>query len=349
MRQPTTTKRGESPVEARAYPERAERMSAAVVIPTQATRLPLRQRSSGFTLAELVVTVGVLVLLVFLATQLLNSAATVTTLGHKQIDADSQARQLLDRMAIDFAQLMKRNDLDFFAKNTAAPNSAGGPMNGTGGQTSNDRIAFYSSVPGYYPPAGAQSPVSLVAYRVNSNNGSSSFNSMQRMGKGLVWNGVDPSYTPVAFMPIKIADSWAAATSSSTSDAAYEVIGPQVFRFEYCYQLTNGDLSITPPLDGNSHADLSQIAAIIVDIAVIDPKSKVLLTPAQITSLAGQLIDWPANTSLQQPSYLRTQWQTKLNGIIDPNSPDYDATLPRSAVSGIRLYQRFFYLSPPVQ
>src|SRR5262249_46518785 len=177
--------------------------------------------TDGFTMAELVVTVGVLVLLVFLGTQLVKSAATVTTLGHKQMDADSQARQLFDRMAVDFAQLMKRNDLDFFAKGTVAPNSVGGPMNGTGGQTNNDRIAFYSSVPGYYPPSGAQSPASLVAYRVNSDSTSSSLNKMERMGKGLVWNGVDPSFTPVAFMPIKIVDSWAAATSSSTSDAAY--------------------------------------------------------------------------------------------------------------------------------
>src|SRR6266496_1155784 len=37
------------------------------------------KRTNGFTLAELLVTVGVLVLLVFLATQLLKSAATVTT------------------------------------------------------------------------------------------------------------------------------------------------------------------------------------------------------------------------------------------------------------------------------
>src|SRR5690348_16181703 len=65
----------------------------------------------AFTLAELVVTVGVLVLLVFLATQLLKSAATVTTLGHKQMDADAQARQLFDRMAIDFAQMVKRSDV----------------------------------------------------------------------------------------------------------------------------------------------------------------------------------------------------------------------------------------------
>jgi len=295
--------------------------------------------TDGFTLAELVVTIGVLVLLVVFATQLLRSAATVTTLGHKQMDVDSQARQLLDRMAVDFAQLMKRNDLDFFAKNTAAPNSVGGPMNGTGGQTNNDRIAFYSSVPGYYPPTGAQSPVSLVAYRVNDGT-SSSLNKVERMGKGLVWNGVDPSNTPVAFMPITIAASWAAATSSSLPDAAYEVIGPQVFRFEYCYQLTNGSLSIIPPLDGNSHADLSQIAAIIVDIAVIDPTSKVLLNNTQITSLAGQLINWPTNISALTPGYLRTQWQTTLNA---------NTTLPRPAISGIRLYQRFFYLSPPVQ
>ena len=73
---------------------------------------PARYSVSGataFTLAELVVTVGVLVVLVLLFTQLLNSAASITTLGHKQMDTDSEARQLLDRMAIDFAQLVKRS------------------------------------------------------------------------------------------------------------------------------------------------------------------------------------------------------------------------------------------------
>ncbi|PYJ67810.1 MAG: hypothetical protein DME76_14390 [Verrucomicrobia bacterium] len=81
------------------------------------------------------VTVGVLVLLVLLFTQLLNTAANVTTLGHKQMDADSQARGILDRMAIDFAQMVKRSDVDFFGKGTPAPNSA---------MTGNDQIAFYT-------------------------------------------------------------------------------------------------------------------------------------------------------------------------------------------------------------
>src|SRR6266511_710959 len=154
--------------------------------------------SAAFTLAELAVTVGVLVLLILVATQLLNSAATITTLGHKQMDADSQARQLLDRMAIDFAQMVKRSDVDFFAKGTTAPNSVGGTMTG------NDRIAFYSGVPGYYPSTVLQSPVSLVAYRVNSLNGTAAFNKLERLGNGLVWNGASPTDTPVVFMPLTI-------------------------------------------------------------------------------------------------------------------------------------------------
>ncbi len=71
-------------------------------------------------------------------------------------------------------------------------------------------------------------------------------------------------------MPIKI--SAAFPSINSGSDPSSEVIGPQVFRFEYCYLLkADGTLSITPP------TDVSGIAAIIVDIAVIDSKSKVLL------------------------------------------------------------------------
>ena len=271
---------------------------------------------AAFTLAELLVSMGVLVLLVLLATQLLNSAATVTTLGHKQMDADSQARQVVDRIAIDFAQLVKRSDVDFLAKGTVAPNSVGGAMVG------NDQITFYSSVPGYYPPTGSQSPVSLVVYRINFQN------QMERMGKGLVWNGVSVTDTPVVFMPLTISATWPAINSSPLD---YEVIGPQVFRFEYCYLRTDGTVSITPP------TNVSGIAAIIVDIAVIDSRSKVLLKSTEITSLAGQLVDYSATN--MGPGQLRTNWQNTLNT---------NTTLPRPALSGIRLYERFFYLSPPI-
>src|SRR5438105_9373773 len=210
MRQETTTNRDESHVEAA--------VSAVMLVPTQATRLPLqrfrsditdhgsrvhspphtnaftlqkqRERAGAFTLAELLVTVVVLVLLVFFATQLLKSAATVTTLGHKQMDADSQTRQLLDRMTIDFAQMVKRSDVDYYLKSSATP-----PPTGVRNllQPGNDKIAFYSTVPGYYPSPSTstqQGPLSLVAYRVNSNSTSPSSNKLEKMGKGLTWNAV---------------------------------------------------------------------------------------------------------------------------------------------------------------
>src|SRR6266516_3132523 len=225
--------------------------------------------SRGFTLVELLVSLGVLSLLVFFVTSLVNSAATITTLGHKQMDADSQARQFLDRMAVDFAKMVKRNDIDFFAKGTTAPNSVGGAMAG------NDRIAFFSQLPGYYPTGSTtttQSPVSLIAYRVNSDSTNGSlYNKLERMGKGLVWNAATAD-TPIVFWAT-ITSNWPAAVSSSTSDAAYDVVGPKVFRFEYCYLRTNGSLVITPPLDSNLRADLSQIAAIVTNMAVIDSKT----------------------------------------------------------------------------
>jgi hypothetical protein len=137
-------------------------------------------------------------------------------------------------------------------------------------------------------------------------------------------------------MPITIAASWPAAVSpnSPDPDGNYEVTGPQVFRFEYGYLLTNGSTAIAPPLDLNSRSDFSQIAAIIVNIATIDPESKVLVTDLQIASLATQLSDFQPGRA---PGFLRGLWQTTL---------DTNATLPRPALSGIRLYERVFYLPP---
>ena len=312
---------------------------------------------AGFTLAELLISVGVMVLLILLVTQLLNTAASVTTLGHKKMDADSQARQLLDRMAIDFTQMVKRSDVDFFAKGTTAPNSVGGTMTG------NDKIAFYSAVPGYYPSTGLQSPVSLVAYRINSLTGTAAFNKLERLGKGLVWNGVSTTDTPVVFLPVTISAMWPYATNANadpSSPSAYETIGSQVFRFEYYYLLKGQTVGVTTytsivsntpwdtriaigtccatapgsPCCHNGVSGMQDVAAVIANIAVIDSKSKVLLTDAQITTLASGLADY----SGQAPGVLRATWQTYLDGIT---------TLPRAAISGIRVYERYLYLSPP--
>jgi type II secretory pathway component PulJ len=311
--------------------------TAATVRQTQAIRLALQhRRTTGFTLAELLVSVVVLVVLVFLSTQLINSATTVTILGQKRMDADSEARQVLDRMAIDFAQMVKRADVDYYVKLA------------TQQRHQNDQIALYSAVPGYYPSSGAQSPISLLAYRVNSNPTSSAYNKMERLGKGLVWNGASTTDTPVVFVPFTISNTWPYATNQNpdpNSPSAYEVIGPDVFRFEYYYLLTNGALSDAPCLNANGCTTLNtrDVAAIVVDIAVIDPRSKLLLSNQQIatfttdTSGTNFLTDW--SQDLNRPGTLLTKWQNRL-GIISRTQ-----SLPRQAVSGVRLYERYFYLN----
>ena len=120
------------------------------------------------------------------------------------------------------------------------------------------------------------------------------------------------------------------------------MIGPQVFRFEYCYLLkADGSLSITPP------TYVSGIAAIVADIAVIDSKSKVLLNNTKIATFntPGQVNFLSEYASGMIPGQLRAQWQNTINNARDPNT---NAPLPPPALSGIRLYERFFYLSPPV-
>lgn len=383
-------------------------VSAAILWRAQAARLPLQRRYRGFTLAELVVTLGVLVLLALLATQLLNNAATLTTLGHGRMDVDSQAREVLDRMAIDFGKMVKRSDVDYYLK---SPGNT---------QTGNDQIAFYAAVPGYFatvpapaPTYTTKSPVSLVAYRINPNRTWSSYNRMERLGHGLAWNAfssgsASTGWPPIMFLPQTITGTWNSvlfpeSISSSEGTSEYEVLGPQVFRFEYYYLITGqfepGAIpgptpmpSATPPFLSTipwdttcacpvatptvaptatptpvatptptatptplppavcchlSPQGMQDVVAIVVDIAVIDPKSKALVdtvdpTGAKLKRLNGAdgspplLVDFAPGMTIGQ---LLAQWRAAL----DANT----IGLPQPAVSGIRVYERYMYLSPP--
>ena len=271
----------------------------------------------GFTLAELLVSVAILTLLVLLVSRLFSSVASVTANSSKHIDCHLQARQLFDRMETDFAQMVKRRDVGYYMKSNVDT------------ETGNDRIAFFSQVPGYYPSANFWSPTSLVAYRVNSDSSSLSFNKMQRMGKGLLWNGASVTHIPFIFGLTVIADNWPSAIDSSSLDPDYETIGPQTFRFEYLYFLKDGTLSVIPGAAG-----MQDVAAICVCLALVDPKSKVLLSNSQLSTLAGRMEDFSIS---MRPGDLLLQWQTALDNTTD---------LPRAGISAIRLYQHSFELLP---
>jgi hypothetical protein len=326
----------------------------------------LKQRgcSRGFTLAELLVSVFVLTLIILMVAQLMNSATAMSRTGNKHIDTDTQARIVFDRMAMDFGRMLKRSDIDYYLKQNDPvrySGHSGGHSQGHRGQPGqqlNDQIAVYTQVPGYYP-SGAQSPISLVAYRVNAaTNSPASYFKLERMSKGLLWNGASNQTNPnavypIVFLPQTIAGitSWSAAVnndnSQSSRDTDYETIGPGVFRFEYYYILKNGkltgnpwndDVALTPP---HTLADFpTDVEAIAVAIAVIDPASRSLLSDQNLFDLASDMTDFtdqrgrgPVRTSM-----IEAQWSTVVTDAVSSGS------IPPAAASAIRIYSRYFDL-----
>jgi hypothetical protein len=345
--------------------------------------VPGRRAHDAFTLAELLVSVFVVTLIILMVAQLMSSATAITRTGSKHIDTDTQARTVFDRMAMDFGRMLKRTDIDYFLKqNDPAryPGHSGGHSRGhrgSPGQQLNDQLAVFTQVSGYYP-SGAASPISLVAYRVNNDSNSpASYFKLERMSKGLLWNGASnatpppgnapPPPYPIVFLPQTIAGvgSWRAAVNNFSGgnpnlsqDSDYETIGPGVFRFEYYYILKNGKLSgnpwnddptITPP---HTMANfLSDVEAIAVSIAVIDPASRSLLSSQNLFDLASDMTDFrdqrgrgPVRTGV-----IEAQWNCVITNGRDPSCTNYDpdpavTAMPQAAVSAIRIYSRYFDL-----
>src|SRR5439155_19469229 len=126
-----------------------------------------------------------------------------------------------------------------------------------------------------------------------------------------------------------------AAVSSSLADpdGSYGVIGPDVFRCEYSYLVRTGGSPFLGYYPCSTPSCLvngwGQVVAIVVDIALIDPKSKVLLTDANIATIIGNTT--LANNSLSdfrtddtQPGKTLNRWQNYLNNLINPSSPFFN-------------------------
>ena len=333
----------------------------------------------AFTLVEMLISIVVLALLILLATQAVNTTATVARPANKHIDTDTEARVVLDRIALDLAQMLKRTDVDYYVK---GPTNYSGHGNGHGwgrrlqtGQLGSDQIAFFSQVAGYNSTSSSwQSPVSLTAYRVNQSASTNpAYLRLERMGKGLLWNGVSNPNIPIVFLPLTIAATWPAATNdfaqgqgppSASQDSNYETIGPQVFRFEYFYLIKNGRLSAAPWNTDAGHTTinaLTDVQAIGVTIAVIDPAGRAIINaanPSSLYDLASDMTDFtttPGRGVGQQNKYIggiESQWNgvlfgdatLGLPGVVNTGLTSNNTPVPPEAVKGIRFYTRYFDL-----
>src|SRR5881275_2032667 len=118
----------------------------------------IHNRSAGFTLIEIIVSVAVLLLLVVLFGQIVNHATAITHVDSRHVDTDTQARVVLDRISADIGRMIKRSDLDYYVKQ---PQGYNGHGNGHAyghkvqtGQQGSDQIAFFCQTPAY-PESGS--------------------------------------------------------------------------------------------------------------------------------------------------------------------------------------------------
>jgi len=246
----------------------------------------------GFTLVEMLVATAVLVLLIVLVAQLTNSATMTITSSRKHLDADAQARLIFDRMGNDFANMLKRKDVDYILKTGTNPQNNHPSLDeqmldgGNSPYYGNDAMYFFSEAPAYSGTnsnAATRNSVALVGYRINTAN-PYALNTpvLERLGKTLTWDQAPPTgmvfLTGTAGTIAPPAGSkstygnWGATVGDATSnysngtDADFHVLGDSVYRFEYTYLLKPFTASSPVTVSGSTYSAGQVVPARISNI-----------------------------------------------------------------------------------
>lgn len=315
-----------------------------------AARKFIHRKSSadaGFTLIELMVSIAVLGLLGGMVMQLLGSASRLTTNSRKTGDCDTEARFVLDQISADLSRRVRRPDVDAFVAKLKG----------------DDRLYFFSETPGYSPTLKAQerSTVSLVGYRLQVPTSGGGPYTLQRYARALPWAST-PSETALPFVvlsgtsnnPLPATTLAGASQTGSggtfpkvlgqdkSEDIYYQSIGGNVIRFEISL-LRKPNLS-TPakPVPARVLADaeiplelskfgFSNVSAVIVTIAVVDPGASLRTTSSTVEGLALQ-----DTNPTDFPLYPLDKWNKTFLSKA--------GSLPKPLANGVRFYQRIIQM-----
>ena len=304
----------------------------------------------GFTLLEILAAVSVLAIILYIMVQITNQVTRVVQSG-RRVDAETEARLVFNRMALDFSRLLKSGDVDYSAFKSATSgtlparyDNAAVPVNP---QPGNDRLAFYAETSGLFSgPGPDKSTVALVAYQIRPGDAGNPDPTLrapvlQRLAQGLGWEDTGAGWQSPVYLPMTLTGQW---PDLFADDDDYQSIGSQTFRVEYAYLLKAtgteaARLSVTPwdTRQGHTHADgLKDVAAIVVTIGVLDETSRKIVEGTKFDALIEEFPD------AVEGQALLPVWQEKIN---DPNFSDRTG-VPPPASSRVRVYERYFYLHP---
>jgi prepilin-type N-terminal cleavage/methylation domain-containing protein len=335
-------------------------------------------RRAGFTIVELLAATAVLTVLILIVSQMVSS--TSRTVGHdeRRLESDANARMVFDRMQMDFDGMPKRGDLDvsFIKKNggdsndsfffySQAPGSATATTNrntlslvgytvdteyhldryGKGlfwdGGTDTVNFLTFSSTTGYTPvdkstiagTFGTTLTTPTLTSGVPADPWQVLSDSVFRME--IVFLLKDGKYSN--YPGINVISDTGSYPSSSAGTAGTRVVvkdGNQGYNTYLCVRSVVSNDAVWQPIG------MSDVQAVIVTLAMLDKKSRVIVKTADLQTAATALKE-PSQSDLgSTPPKLPAQaWQDALN------NGDLSG-LPKAVQGNVRIYQRAIYLNP---
>jgi len=283
----------------------------------------------AFTLVEVLVAEAIFLILLLIVMQVIFGALQTTTAQKKHMDELGDARQSLDRLSLDWAARVRRNDI-YATFTNASPSST---------SAANAQIGFLTQAQWYTPSTDTQARhLAWVTYGVTNvtqvNQGSTTVQTpgLVRSLAGYDWNG---SANPVLTLPMTTAPT---STSSTTTDP----LGNTVFCFGYCFlqQMPTTSSTYPQPFTINPGLTLTStnLVGVVVAIASLDQQSRQVLTQAQLVAMGNALLPVPDGQSPQ------TYWLSQINSGVFATTVKA-AGVPASVANAVHVYQRILYVN----
>ncbi len=269
------------------------------------------KKEKSFTLVELLVAMAITSVLVFLFVQMIDLVSRSIKLSSQMMDSNAKARFVFDRMAMDFERMPKRLDMGYVMTN-AAPG--------------NDFFRFVSRLKG----PGGDRTVSLVGYKLMKD--AKGYYGLYRGVHGYNWEdlgfmGLNESGQPPDLLNLN------PAIAIRNDD--YDLLVPDLFRVTVAFQCKNdGKIYRDPPQFSDGTVQITNIASVVVGLAIMDSKTKGMMTLEQVDLLASKFVT-PRDEVLPYQA-----WSTNL----EKGFPQFMEGLPKPVAQSVHIYQNFYPL-----
>jgi len=305
--------------------------------------------SGGFSLLEILVAVVILIILVLIMTTVVDVASKTSVTAGKTMDLESEVRLVFDRLAYDLGHAVARPDVDWnFKKKPAA----------------SDEIGFWAQTRGY---AGNRT-LSSVNFRVTSGT-NGGMPELDRAAKGLGWDdmvlGVEQNPgDPKTLVQPGTDDYQLLGDQVFRMEICYLLEDGSLSTTYYNQSIQNNLSASGNPLvsddtaagyevgswwtSNKTHfvcknatagraiwekvAPFQNVRALVVGVALLDRRTRILLTKTQMDDLAGRLAD------ADDGKDILAAWKP-----VSANPSTLNSIHPLASQT-VRFYQRYFPL-----